>query len=209
MPGRFRIALNTHLLDDLARENLVNGIQKVAPQSPLAQNPSIAASLALLGTKGTTLATNVAAVATNTAQLKASTTQRNLSRVAVDSELVALKALTENNATSEGDITAMGFTPFASTPASVGPPAPPEALLVRTGKAHGKATVSVAAKGYQGTFAAQASPDPIGTWTALPGSGKSRKLSGYATGTKLWVQFASVRHGVQSAWCTPVLVIIP
>ena len=103
----------------------------------------------------------------------------------------------------------MGFVPLADTPAPEGPPSPPEALLVKTGKQHGKATVSVAAKGYQGSFAAQVSPDPIGTWTALPGRGKSRKLSGYATGTKLWVQFASVRRGVQSAWCTPVLVTIP
>jgi hypothetical protein len=32
---------------------------------------------------------------------------------------------------------------------------------------------------------------------------------GAGAGTKLWVQFAAVRHGVQSAWCTPVLVTIP
>jgi hypothetical protein len=103
----------------------------------------------------------------------------------------------------------MGFTPLAETPSPEGGLSPPSALLVKTGKQHGKATVSVAAKGYQGSFAAQVSPDPIGTWTSLPGSGKSRKLSGYATGTKLWVQFAAVRRGVQSAWCTPVLVTIP
>ena len=103
----------------------------------------------------------------------------------------------------------MGFTPVGGTPSPQGGLEPPAALLVKTGKQRGKATVTVASKGYQGKFAAQVSPDPIGTWTALPGSGKSRKLSGYATGTKLWVQFASVRHGVQSAWSTPVLVTIP
>jgi hypothetical protein len=209
MSSRFRIALNTHLLDDAKREGLLNGIQKVAPQSALAQVPGIAASLAALGTKGTALVTNVAAVATNTKVLKASTTQRDLSRDAFDSEVVTLKTLTENYATSLGDITAMGFTPLGGTPASEGALSPPEALLVKTGKQRGKATVSVAAKGYQGSFAAQVSPDPIGTWTALPGRGKSRKLSGYATGTKLWVQFAAMRRGVQSAWCTPVLVTIP
>ena len=98
---------------------------------------------------------------------------------------VTLKT-TENYATKEGDITAMGFTPVGGTPSPQGGLEPPAALLVKTGKQHGKATVSVAAKGYQGSFAAQVSPDPIGTWTSLPGSGKSRKLSGYATGTKLW-----------------------
>jgi hypothetical protein len=39
--------------------------------------------------------------------------------------------------------------------------------------------------------------------------GKQRKLTGYATGTKLWVRFATVRWGMQSDWCTPVLVTIP
>ncbi len=48
-----------------------------------------------------------------------------------------------------------------------------------------------------------------GPWTALPGTGKSRKLLGYASGTKLWVRFAAVRRGLQSAWSTPVLVTIP
>jgi hypothetical protein len=209
MSSRFRIALNRTLLDDARREALLNGIQKVAPQSPLAQVPSIAASLAALGTKGAALVTYVAAVAQDTKVLKADTTQRNLARDAFDAEVVTLKALTESYATNAGDLTGMGFAILTHAPAPEGPPTPPLALLVKTGRLRGKATVTVAAKGYQGKFAAQASPDPIGTWTALPGSGKSRKLTGYASGTKLWVQFAAVRHGVQSAWSTPVLVTIP
>ena len=55
------------------------------------------------------------------------------------------------------------------------------------------------------------STDPIGTgtWSPLPGTGKQRKLAGYASGTKLWVHFATVRYGMQSAWSVPVLVTIP
>ena len=53
------------------------------------------------------------------------------------------------------------------------------------------------------------SGNPIGVWTSLPGNGKQRKLSGYASGTQLWVQFAQVRYGLQSPWSTPVLVTIP
>jgi hypothetical protein len=211
MRSKYRIALNLALLDDAEREHLVGAIQKVAPQSPLAQNPSIAASLAAIGTKGAALASNVAAVASNTQILKASATQRDLSRDALDAELVTLKTLTENNATSPGDVTGMGFTILAGVVATEGPPQPPAALLVKTGRMRRQAIVTVAARGYQGQFAAQVSPDPIGngTWTVLPGSGKSRKLTGYASGTRLWVQFAAVRRGVQSAWCTPVLVTIP
>jgi hypothetical protein len=55
------------------------------------------------------------------------------------------------------------------------------------------------------------STDPIGaaTWQTLPGTGKQRRLSGYASGTRLWVRFAAVRYGVQGPWCNPVLVTIP
>ena len=76
---------------------------------------------------------------------------------------------------------------------------------------HGKARVAVEGKGHLGSFVAQVSTDPIGpaTWTALPGNGKSRDLAGYASGTKLWVQFAQVRWGLQGPWSAPVMVIIP
>jgi hypothetical protein len=71
--------------------------------------------------------------------------------------------------------------------------------------------VSVQGKGPLGNFVAQVSTDPIGpaTWQPLPGNGKQRTLSGYATGTKLWVQFAQVRWGLQGPWSVPVLVTIP
>ena len=63
----------------------------------------------------------------------------------------------------------------------------------------------------KGRFVAEMSLDAGGpsTWSSLPGTGKSRALSGYASGTKVWVRFAAVRYGMQSDWCTPVLVTIP
>jgi hypothetical protein len=90
-------------------------------------------------------------------------------------------------------------------------PDPPAELLVRIGRAHGKARVSVQGPDNAGSFVAEASPDPVGptTWTTLPGTGRQRKLAGYASGTRLWVRFARVRYGMQSDWSTPVLVIIP
>jgi hypothetical protein len=105
----------------------------------------------------------------------------------------------------------MGFSLLVGAAATQGPPEPPAALVVKLGKAHGKARVIVEGKGYLGLFAAEASIDPIGpaTWVSLPGNGKQRKLSGYPSGTRLWVHFAATRHGQQSAWSVPVLVIIP
>jgi hypothetical protein len=209
--SKWRAALNISLLDDLTRANLVTSIQKVAAQSALIQVPARAARGAAINTKGGAFATNVATTATFEKQLRASTTARDVSRATLDLELVTLKSLVENNATSASDITAMGFVLLESAKPSKTPPSPPEALLVRPGREHGKSRVAVQGKGYLGHFAAQVSTDPIGatTWTSLPGTGKERQLAGYASGTKLWVQFAAVRWGLQSAWCTPVMIIIP
>ncbi len=209
--SRWRAALNTALLDDARRAGLLAGIQKVAPSSPLAQIPAIATSLAALATKGTAFTTTAATVASTEAAYKASILPRALAREELDAEFVMLKGLVEHNATSAADLTAMGFALLVGAGAPQGPPQPPAALVVRLGKVHGKARVAVEGKGYLGQFAAQVSTDPIGpaTWASLPGSGKQRKLSGYATGTRLWVQFAAIRLGVQSAWSVPVLVIIP
>lgn len=66
-------------------------------------------------------------------------------------------------------------------------------------------------QGGRGKYVAEMTTDPAGAgpWTSLPGTGIERKLSGYASGTKLWVRFAAVKYGLQSAWSTPVLVTIP
>ena len=49
--SRFRAALNIRLLNDAKREAALAAIHQVAPQSPLMQNPTIAASYAALTTK--------------------------------------------------------------------------------------------------------------------------------------------------------------
>jgi len=43
----------------------------------------------------------------------------------------------------------------------------------------------------------------------LPDSGNQRELSGYASGTRLWVRFAAVNYGQQSALTTRAIVTIP
>jgi hypothetical protein len=208
---RVRVALNARLLTDLQRENLLAAIQKVAQQSPLMQIPAVAASFAALGAKGATLATNVAVAAAADAQARNSAIVRDGSRVAFDLELDTFKTLAENNAASAEDVTGLGLAILTVSRSSRTPPDPPAALIVKIGRAHGRARVAVQGKGRLGNFVAQVSPDPIapGSWSPLPGNGKERTLSGYPTGTKLWVQFAAVRWGLQSAWSVPVLVTIP
>jgi hypothetical protein len=210
--SRWRIVLDTRLLNAAATGNLVGGIEKVAASSALMAVPTIAASYAALVKKNTALTGLVAAVVADDKQLKADITARDLALSAVILELLGLKSLVVSNATSAADITAMGFALLNSTQAARTQPDPPAALLVTLGKAHGKARVTVAGAAPSGHYVAQIAADPVApttTWSDLPGNGKQRKLSGYATGTKLWVRFAQVRWGLQSDWSTPVLLTIP
>ena len=210
--NRVRISLNVYLLNDAARATILTAIEKSAPQSPLMTNAAIAASYNALTAKGTTHATNVAAAVQAEQTLKNCITARDLSRAGFDRELLNLKTLVENNSTSPNDATSMGFTLLTLLRASRMAPEPPAVLDVKIGRAHGKATVAVHGQGYLGSFAAQMALDPLGqtpTWTELPGRGKSRRLSGFASGTKVWVRFAAVRFGMQSDWSVPVLVTIP
>jgi len=211
--SRWRIALSTSTMNDLQRASTIAGIQKVAASSSLMQVPAIAASVAALAKKGAALTVSTTAVAEDEKLLKQDETTRELCRVAVDAELTSLKGLVAVNATKASDITDMGFEQLPSVALGTqGPPDVPVGLVVHNGKVHGKSRVAVAQPGrLPGHFAAEVSTDPPGanTWVVLPGSGKQRKLSGYATGTRLWVRFAAVRYGMQSDWCTPVLVTIP
>jgi hypothetical protein len=210
--SQWHIALDTKTLNAALAGNLVGGIEKVAQQSVLIKVPAIAASYAALVAKNTTLGGLVAAVVADDKQLKADTAARDLAYNAVLLELTSLKSLVMSNATSPADITAMGFTLLNSAKASQTRPDPPVALIVKPGKVHGKARVTVQETGTtRGRYVAEASPTPITptSWAPLPGNGKQRKLSGYPSGTQLWVHFAQVRYGLQSDWSTPVLVTIP
>jgi len=208
---RLHALLNTQRLDDARRAKLLTGIQEVAPQSLLIQDPGIAASVAALAAKGAQLAADVEAVAGNRQLLVTSISARDASRLAFDLELVSLKTQVENHATTGSDLTAMGFVLASGQRASRARPDPPVALVVKIGRARGKARVAVQETGTRKHYTAEMSFDPVGpaTWQALPGNGKERILSGYETGTKIWVRFATVLWGQQSDWCVPVLVTIP
>lgn len=206
---RVRAALSTRFMTDAERAILLAAIEEVAPGSTLMANPAIAASYAALTTKGAALATNVSAAAAIKQQLVVAGQVRDTSRSAFDLELIAFKSLVEANAVSAQDLSGMGLSLLSSSKASRTLPDPPVgALVVKFGRAHGKATVTVPRAGNPGRFVAEVAVDPAGPWTSLPGTGRQRKLTG-ASGAKVWVRFAAVRFGLQSEWCTPVLVTLP
>ena len=206
---RWRAALRLDTLNDLLRANMLAAIEDMSPHSVLIQIPSIAASVKALVAKGATLAWNVAEVAALRRQLAAAITARDVARRVFDLELDSLKTLVENNAANGAEVTSMGFLLFEPATPSETPPDAPGALVVTIGREHGNARVSVPGAGYQGRFVAEVSPYPVLDWTPLPGTGKSRELSGYPSGTQLWVRFAAVRFGLQGPWGTPALVTLP
>jgi hypothetical protein len=207
--ARWRAALNISLLTDASRGTLLASILEVAPKSALMSNTAVGAAYADLTAKGAALATRIAGAAAAQQQARLSVDLLATSRSAYDLSLLALAGLVEANAASAEDLTGMGFPLFSLTkPSRTRPDPPVGALLVTTGRSHGKARVTVPRVGNGTRFVAEVSSDPVGIWSSLPGNGRQRKLSG-ATGTRLWVRFATVRFGMQSDWSTPVLVTLP
>jgi hypothetical protein len=206
---RLHIALNVSQMTDADLASTAAGIEKIALSSALMQNASIAASYKALGTKATTLVSVVGAIAADHAQLRLDETGRLIARAALQGELDSLRGLVANVATSPSDITSMGFAQLTRAPRTRTMPLPPAEVITRLGKVHGRARVTVA--GASGNYAAESTSDPLGptsVWSSLPGNGKQRALTG-VTGSKVWVRFARVRYGLQSDWCTPVLVTLP
>ena len=204
----WRILMDTKSLTPASAGDLVVGIKKVAPQSALIQDPAIAASYAAVVQKNTDLGLYVTAVAEDEKKLHADLASRDSTFGALILELLGLKQMVLTKAKSETDITGMGFVLLDPAKASRTKPDAPYGLIAKIGRAHGKARVSIPGV-TRGRFVAEVSTDPIGNWTSLPGTGKERKLSGYPSGTKLWVHFAQVRYGLQSDWSAPILVVIP
>jgi hypothetical protein len=209
---RTRIDLDLSTLDDADRAALFAGIQKVAAGASLAQIPSIQASLTALDAKAAALDDGNGAVAADRQQLQRDITVRDLARVAFDAEVSTLRALVANNATSPADVTAMGFSILDPASRTRTLPDAPREVVVRFERRTGRARVTVVelSSAPRGAYVAESSPDPIGpsTWSPMVGNGKQRLVTG-ASGAKVWVRFAQVRYGLQSAWSAPVLVTFP
>jgi hypothetical protein len=211
---RYHVLLDLSTLDDTLRHQVVAGIVGAAPTSALvAANPAMAASVTALATKDATLTKSNAAVVTDKQKLRTDVATEAVARNDLDGELRNLATLTENNAKSPADIQGISLVYRPPMVVAKLPPVAPTMLTVLIPKkGHGKVTVSVHETGStRGQYVAESSPDPVGatTWTQLGTTlGKTRAVTG-VTGTKVWVRFATVRGGLQSDWCTPVLITIP
>ncbi len=211
--GRFRAALNFKDLTDTSRHTTLGSIEKLAPASTVySNNPSLQASLASLVKKDAALSTSNTTVENDKKQLKADTANETVARAAYDAELHNFATLAGNAATSAADLAGLGLTPLVPAPRPKGPPPVPAGIDIRyPARGHGKATIAVQApKGAAWDYMIQVSPNPptATSYEMVPGNGKTRVLTG-ASGTQLWVKAARIRGGVQSDFCTAVLVTIP
>jgi hypothetical protein len=196
------------------RHNLVAGIKLVAPTSPVVMNNApMEASLNSLLIKDQALSASNTKVAGDKQQLKADTAAETTCRSDFDGELRTYVTFAENGSSTPADLHSTGLPPLAPRVTKTTLPEVPEAIdTTFPKKGHGKATVSVHETGKtRRQYVAQWSADPITatSWAQLGvGQGKTRVLTG-ATGTKIWVRFATVRSGMQSDWSAPILVTIP
>jgi hypothetical protein len=210
--NRIRVALHLSTMTDAEILQLVVAIAALAPQSALMSVAAIAASVSQVATKGAAFKTADDLVTADEEKTRTDKTSKLSARGALENELTSLAGLVGTNAKTPADVASMALTVAASPVVATAPPAVPETVAVFTPKkVRGRAKASVqTGKTRGGRFVAQGSPDPIGptTWYDLPGTGKSRTLTG-ASGTKIWVRFARVRGQLQSDWSAPVLVILP
>ena len=210
--NRLRIALNLATMTDADLLKLVIAIVALAPQSALLAVPAIATSVAAVTSKGATFKAADDAVTADEEKLRNDRIAKLAARGAVENEVTALAGLVGNNAKDAAQVASMAFEVRAAPTLATAAPAVPESIsVVVPKKVRGRVKASVnETGGTKGRYVAESSPDPIGptTWAPLPGTGKSRTVTG-ASGTKVWVRFARVRGQLQSDWSTPVLITIP
>jgi hypothetical protein len=199
------------LADEKVREDLVNAILKLAPQSALyTQNPPIQKQVQLVGSTFATYKTARAASAASATQHKNDVAAEAQAQLANDRALVALRHMTEDTAVTLDDIKSMAFEAYQGRPPAPSMAGPlVDVVLGRKGSGKARATVHETG-GTRRRYVAEMSPDPITatSWAPLPGTGKSRKLTG-KSGTTVWVRFALLHGQAQGDWSAPVLVTFP
>jgi len=196
---RYLAALNIDKLTDPEVHELVGQIKTASATSALVlESQPMATSVAALLTKDGTLTSANTSVANDKIKLKIDLGAEALARADLKGELRTYVTFASNLARSPADLEGAAVTARAPRlPRGTLPPVPGAVDSRIPAKGHGKIVVSVHESGsthYQ--YVAEQSADGT-TWTPLGvGRGKTRTITG-ASGTKVWVRFATVRGQVQ------------
>jgi hypothetical protein len=208
---RYLAALELSTMTDPEIHTLAGNIGLAAKTSALvAASPQMQASVALIATKDATFTGTNKAVADDHTKMRVDIATDAQARTDIVGEIRTYATFVAGGAKSPADVHLAGLPPRQPPTPRNTPPTVPQSLATDTPKkGHGKIGVSVEETGpTRHQFVAQQSADGT-TWTQLGvGLGKTRVVTG-ASGTKVWVRFAMVRGGMQSDWCTPILVTIP
>jgi hypothetical protein len=191
--------------------DLAGNIGTLAPTSALAAaNPPVASGAAAITAKAETYAASRKKANDLAKQATDAAAAAEADREELSTEINAFVGVVLNVAKAVDDLTSVALVPRDKVVVPTTSPATPDAFVVTRPKhQRGFADISVQElAGVHGRYYAESSPDPIGTWTRLPGTGKSRRVTG-VSGTKIWVRFARVRGQIESAWSEPQLVVIP
>jgi hypothetical protein len=208
---RFQVSLDLTTLDDTELHQVVADIQAASATSQAVQNsPAMLACIASMALRAAALAKLNEAVGDDRVKLRQDLASEAQARSAVRADVRSFATLLSGAVQSPGEIQQAGMRPRGPTVRTRLPPAPPDLIWSRAPqRGHGRITVSVQETGpIRREYVAEQSADGI-TWSPLGvGHGKTRVVTG-ASGTKVWVRFATVRAGSQSDWSTPHLVTIP
>ena len=85
----------------------------------------------------------------------------------------------------------------------------PDGAVLKLGKRRGQYRLVVSDPLGRTHFTAQLSTDGGLTWIDLPGKGKTRKPTGYASGTSLSVRFAALYGQKTSNWSVALAFVVP
>jgi hypothetical protein len=205
------IELDVNTLDETSLDALATAIGQNAPQGTLyAGSTAIQACVTTITASNTKYKAAGVAVIADQAKLLSDQQAQADARASLVTSVVQLKGLVETSAKSTADVKGTGFAPLEkSAPAPIAIPTGVDIFYPKTG--HNRAKVSALQSGNDKRFGAQFCLDPLAsnTWTDMAGDGKSHWLTGYKTGTVIWVRFRTVRGHLTSDWCTPVSVTIP
>jgi hypothetical protein len=197
-------------LDDQALYTLAFDIGEASTTSTLTVNyPTMQVGVVAISDKAAALARAGRQVGATRHALRLCVLTEALARAELRQEIRAFAALATKNGRSRAEVQDAGLGSCWPAPRSRAP-APPASVVQRAPKkGYGKTRVIAEDPGpIRHDFVAEQSRDGV-TWTQLgTGHGKTRVVTG-PSGAELLVRFATVRRGRQSAWSTPLRVIIP
>ena len=208
---RLRILLALSQMTDDEVLDLAGNIGKLAPTSTLGTaNPPVASGATAVVAKATTFKASRTKASDLAKQTVAAEGTALSDREGLETEIHAFTGTVLNVAQTPEDLTGVALTPRDKTVTpTAGPDAPAAFEITKPRYKRGYADISVIEPaGMHGRYYAEWSPDPIGAWARLAGTGKSRRVTG-ASGTKVWVRFARVRGQLESGWSEPQLIVIP